>query len=151
MLYQKEGMLYRNGTIIPRKRKDGSIAHMAQIVIKREGKTVYRQTQTFDRRPAAVAWIKRREEELSKPEALVGIQRNRNALLKDAIDRYIAESRKEIGRTKAQVLNAIKKYDIADIPCADVRSEPSRITSHTLVRSSKSRELRGATNSNLRR
>ncbi|KAI93699.1 hypothetical protein T281_15140 [Rhodomicrobium udaipurense JA643] len=37
----KRGMLYRDWTIIPRKRKDGSIAHMAQIVIKREGGFVY--------------------------------------------------------------------------------------------------------------
>jgi hypothetical protein len=67
----------------------------------------HREAKTFDRRQAAAAWLKRREEELSKP---------------DAIDRYTAESRKKIGRTKAQVLAAIKGYDIADRPCVDIRS-----------------------------
>ena len=47
----------------------------------------------------------------------------RSPLLRDAIDRYTAESRKKIGRTKAQVLAAIKGYDIADRPCVDIRSQ----------------------------
>jgi hypothetical protein len=35
------------------------------------------------------------------------------------IDRYIAESIKKIGKTKAQVLKSIKKYDIADLGCGN--------------------------------
>ena len=39
------------------------------------------------------------------------------------IDRYIEESVKEIGRTKAQVLATIKNYEIADLKCSEVASE----------------------------
>ena len=42
--------------------------------------------------------------------------------LSAAIDRYITESVKEIGRTKAQVLRSIREYDIADMPCNEIRS-----------------------------
>lgn len=38
-----------------------------------------------------------------------------------AIDRYIQQSRSEMGRTKAQVLGAVKNYAIADLDCADVK------------------------------
>ena len=112
------------GTIVSRNRKDGSTAYMAQIVLYRDGKIAHRETKTFDRRPAAAAWIKKRETELAKPDALLGVsQTKKSPLLRDAIDRYTAESRKKIGRTKAQVLAAIKGYDIADRPCVDIRSQ----------------------------
>jgi integrase len=38
------------------------------------------------------------------------------------IDRYPIESIKKIGRTKAQVLRAIKAYDIASKPCSEITS-----------------------------
>jgi integrase len=111
------------GHIVPRKRKDGSLGYTAQIVLKRDGKVAHREAQTFDRRQAANAWMVRREQELSKPGA---IERARQAgndpKLRDVIDRYIAESEREIGRTKAQVLRAIKGYAIADMRCSDITS-----------------------------
>jgi hypothetical protein len=58
------------GAIIPRKRADGSTAYTAQIILKRDRKIVHRETKTFDRGPAAAAWIKKRETELSKPGAV---------------------------------------------------------------------------------
>lgn len=110
-------------TIVERPRKDGSIAYMVQIVKKRDGKT-HKEARTFDRRQAANAWIKKREAELAKPGALLGVSANkRSPKLADAIDRYIAESRRQIGRTKAQVLAAIKLHDIADLACDDIRSQ----------------------------
>jgi hypothetical protein len=42
--------------------------------------------------------------------------------LADVIDRYVAESKKEIGRTQAQVLSAIKRYEIADRRCSTITS-----------------------------
>jgi hypothetical protein len=48
-------------TIVPRKRKDGSTGYLAQIIIKRQGKVVHQESQTFDRRQAANAWSERRE------------------------------------------------------------------------------------------
>ena len=43
--------------------------------------------------------------------------------LAKAIDRYTEEAMKEIGRTKAQVLRAIKNYPIADMPCSTIKSK----------------------------
>ena len=55
------------GTIVPRPRKDGSTAYLAQIVVTRDGAIAFRQSKTFDRQPAAAAWIEKREAELAKP------------------------------------------------------------------------------------
>ena len=111
------------GTITKRPRKDGSVAYMAQIVITRDGKPIVRENRTFDRRPAAAAWIKMREGELSEPGALAGLgAKPRSATLGDAIDRYVSESLKEIGKTKAQVLEAIKRETIGTVACDRVTS-----------------------------
>lgn len=48
--------------IIERKRSDGSIAYLAQIEVKRNGKRVFRDNRTFDSRPTANAWIKKTPE-----------------------------------------------------------------------------------------
>jgi integrase len=107
-------------TIVPRKRKDGSIGYLAQIIVKRQGKVVHQESRTFDRRQAAAAWSVRREEELRKPGALG--RRADDPKLADVIDRYVAESEKQIGRTKAQVLRKVKTYDIADLRCGEITS-----------------------------
>jgi integrase len=106
-------------TIVPRKRKDGSTGYLAQIIIKR-GKVAHRESQTFDRRQAAVAWSVRREEELRKPGALG--RKIDDPKLADVIDRYVAESEKQIGRTKAQVLRKIKTFDVAELRCREITS-----------------------------
>jgi integrase len=111
------------GTIIERPRKDGSVAYMAQILLMRDRKIVHRESRTFDRRPAAAAWLKKREAELEQPGGLDAARRDkRNPTLADAINKYVGESTKEIGRTKSQVLSTIKTFDIAELPCADIRS-----------------------------
>lgn len=110
------------GTILARKRKDGTTGYTAQILRKQNGKIVHREAKTFDRKAAAQAWISKRETELSEPGALERAKAP-DATLADAIDRYIRESRKEIGRTKAQVLRSIKEYDIANMDCAAIRSD----------------------------
>lgn len=111
------------GTIVARARKDGTTAYRAQIIIKQKGRIAHQEARTFDRRQAAKAWLARRETELAAPGAL---ERRPDPPLRDVIDRYVAESRKAIGRTKAQVLNTIKTYDIADLIC-------SRITSAEII------------------
>jgi hypothetical protein len=40
------------------------------MMIKRQGKVVHQESQTFDRRQAASAWSERREAQLHKPGAL---------------------------------------------------------------------------------
>lgn len=108
------------GTIVERKRKDGSTGYHAQVVVKQGGVT-HRETKTFDRRGAATAWISKRERELSAPGAVSG-KKAEDPTLGAAIDRYVAESRRALGRTKAQVLKTIKTFDIADKPCSSITS-----------------------------
>lgn len=111
------------GTIVERRRKDGSVAYMAQISIMRDRQVAHRESKTFDRRPAATAWIGRREKELAKPGALSQVKPDRrDPTLAHAIDRYIAESERDPGRTKRQVLATIKTYDLADKPCSTITS-----------------------------
>ena len=91
------------GSIIERKRKDGTVAYMAQIMIMRDRKIVFRENRTFERRPAANAWLKKREAELAQPGALASVKAaKRTATLADAIDKYVRESIRPIGKTKAK-------------------------------------------------
>ena len=114
------------GSIIQRKRKDGTTAWLAQVSIWRDGKHAHRESRTFERRSLAAAWIEKREELLSKPGALEelpkGAPRHKNVTLGDAIDKYVEDSAKGMGRTKAQVLKSIKDYDIAGKPRASIGS-----------------------------
>lgn len=109
------------GTIVARPRKDKTTAYMAKIILKREGRVVHRESQTFPRRPLAVAWMNRREEELASG----ALGQRTDATLADAIDKHI-QTRPTMGRTKAQVLRAIKDDPIAGKRC-------DRVTSSDLV------------------
>lgn len=109
------------GTIVERKRQNGSVGYTAQIRIMRDGKSVHSEARTFEKRRAAQTWMKRREAELAEPDGLTKAKHG-GITLADAIDRYIKESVREMGRTKAQVLKAIKTYDIAEMNCEDIES-----------------------------
>lgn len=87
-------------------------AHLAQLVVKRDGLIVHREARTFDRKQAAAAWLEKREGELATPGALEQLA-IADPPLCEVIDRYITESKKAIGRTKAQVLRSIKGHDLA--------------------------------------
>lgn len=110
------------GTIIERTRKDGSTSYRAQIVIKDGGRIVYQTSRSFPRRRTAAAWMERKEKELRAPGGLDAVQKP-GARLKDAIDKFLANHEKVIGKTKAQVLRTIREeFDIADMACADIGS-----------------------------
>lgn len=108
------------GTIVSRKRKDGTFGHTAQIRLKDGGKVIFTESQTFDRKPAAIAWLKKRETELAVPGALT---KPTDPLLKDVIDTYNAEKQKEHGKTKAQVLQTIKDAEIGSLRCSEITSQ----------------------------
>jgi hypothetical protein len=99
------------GTIIGRTRKDGTPAYVAQILIKRKGLIAHRESQTFDRKQAAKAWLARRETE-AQPGAL---EKGEDPKLTEVIDRYRNELKREVGKTKAQVLRKIEKFSRARI------------------------------------
>src|SRR3974390_114311 len=109
------------GTVIPRKRADGSTGYQAQLLIQRAGQSIHGGGRTFDRKQAASAWLEKREKELAKPGALDRLQAP-DPTLAAVIDRYTNESIKKIGRTKTQVLRAIKTYDIANKRCSEITS-----------------------------
>lgn len=107
------------GTITERKRKDGSTAYMARVRVTLQGKP-YHETETFDRRSNAAAWLARRENELAKPGAVPAAA---DPTLADAITKYTTDSRKQIGKTKAQVLATIAaEHDIAAMRCSTIKS-----------------------------
>lgn len=107
------------GTIVARKRRDGTIGYRAQIVRKKDGQIVWREAETFDRKEHARAWLARRETELRAPGAM---DHKEDPILAEVIDRYIKESRKAIGRTKEQVLRTIKTYPLAGMRCSQITS-----------------------------
>jgi hypothetical protein len=49
--------------------------------------------------------------------------RSDDPALAAVIDRYISESEREIGRTKAQVLGAINRHDVAGLRSSEIGSE----------------------------
>ncbi|MDF6955983.1 hypothetical protein NLR86_26185, partial [Escherichia coli] len=87
------------GSISERKRRDGSIGYTAQIRRKEGGVVVHTETKTFDRAPAAQAWLVKREKELDQPGALKTAKQE-DPLLSEVIDRYICESVQPLRRTK---------------------------------------------------
>lgn len=111
-------------TIVERTRKDGSIAYVAQIT--RRAHTL-QKSKTFPTRKAATAWAKKAEKEIDDAIAAGNDPSPATAkkiTLGDAIDKYIHESMKEIGKTKAQVLRTIRtEYDIAEMRCEQIASQ----------------------------
>lgn len=77
-------------TIRPRKRTDGRISYTVQIRLIREGAQVYQENQTFARKQAAQAWVRKREAELDQPGATVLANRV-GATVKEMIERYMLE------------------------------------------------------------
>lgn len=105
------------GQIVTRKRKAGGQAYLARIRLKANGRIAHQETRTFETHRAARDWIRDREAELAKAPPLPDVT------LSDAIQRYVTESRRQIGKTKAQVLEAIKRHRIAFLSCRDIRSQ----------------------------
>lgn len=110
------------GTIIERRRRDGTVIYSAQISIMRSGQIAHRESKTFNDRKMAQGWLGKREAELAKPGGISAAKVGKE-LLGEAIDRYLATSRKKIGKTKAQVLDALRAMPIAERRCADLKSQ----------------------------
>ena len=115
------------GSITVRKRKDGSVAYNAQVRIMQKGVTVYQESQTFDRKASALAWIKRVETEMAVPGAIAKANRS-GVTVKEMIDRYLLEYEKlrPLGKTKRATLKAIGETWLGKL-------EDKEITSQKLV------------------
>ena len=95
-------------TIRARKRIAGSISYTAQIPLIREGAQVYQESQTFARKQAAQAWVRKREAELDQPGASERAHRV-GATVKEMIERYMLEREKPraLGKTKLATLKVL--------------------------------------------
>ncbi|MGI9274320.1 MAG: tyrosine-type recombinase/integrase [Endozoicomonas sp.] len=109
-------------TIIKRKRSDGTIAYLAQLRMKRDGKIVHHESRTFDKRKAAVEWSRSREVELNDPHKLQLCVTSRCNQLKTLLQRYIDEVNpvKPLGKTKRHTLERMQRYEIASKDILDI-------------------------------
>lgn len=112
------------GSITVRKRKDGSAAYTAQIRVMQKGTTVYQESQTFDRKTTAQAWLKKRESELAEPGAIAKANRD-GVTIKKMIERYLGEYEKlrPLGKTKRATLLAIGETWLGELEDKDVTSQ----------------------------
>lgn len=102
------------GSILTRRRKNGSLGYTALIRLKREGKTVVSESATFDRRQLANEWMRRRETELDQQRAR-GEPLGKCASLAELLEWY-GKDIKELtpwGRTKDADLKRLAGYEIA--------------------------------------
>ncbi|MDR7334508.1 site-specific integrase [Roseateles asaccharophilus] len=111
------------GTIVPRKRADGSVGYTAQIRIKRGGRVVHSEAETFERDAAARAWMKKREAELAQPGALDPKPEIKDPLLSEIITQYNTEKLKEHGKTKTQVLKTIQESRLGGLRGSQIGSK----------------------------
>ena len=112
------------GSISVRKRKDGSTAYHAQVRIMRQGVTVYQETQTFDRKTTAQAWVKRIETEMAAPGAIEKSKR-KGVSIRHMIEKYLEEYEKlrPLGKTKRAVLEAIAGTWLGDLTDSELSSQ----------------------------
>lgn len=82
------------GTLVPRKKRDGTTGYTAQIAAQEEGRNHSPRGRTFDRKQAAIARLNKREAELSEPAALDRAKVPEKSLA-NAMDRYIVDSQKD--------------------------------------------------------
>lgn len=102
------------GTITARKRADGTTAYTAQIRIKRDGKVIHSEAQTFSRRALADEWKRRRESELEAVRAS-GKPLAKGVTLETLIADYVSAAKNvtDWGRSKTADINRLKRSDLA--------------------------------------
>jgi integrase len=102
------------GTILTRRRKDGTTGYTAVIRIKKAGKVIHSEAETFGRKALAQEWLRRREAELDQHRArgtLHGAKTTLASLIKWYRETVGPTAR--WGRTKAFDLIRLEGCDIA--------------------------------------
>lgn len=102
------------GTILTRRRKDGQSRYTAVIRLKKSGKVIHSETETFGRKALAQAWMRRREAELDQHRARGTLQGAKTTLA--SLIKWYRETvgpTAKWGRTKAFDLLRIEGCDIA--------------------------------------
>ena len=98
-------------TITKRTRADGSIVYKAEIVIKKDGVIIHRESKTFDKTKLAKDWSIRREVELQNTDVYA---KKDYLSIGTLIDEYINLFSPE-GRTKKSDLKGLRTRDICKI------------------------------------
>ncbi|MCS6766929.1 MAG: tyrosine-type recombinase/integrase [Candidatus Protistobacter heckmanni] len=99
------------------------MSYTAIVRIRRGGEVIHQEIETFERRQMAIAWIKKRETELAVPGAIEALKAP-DPTLSAAIEKYVTESRRAIGKTKTQVLTRIQREaPIAAMRCSAIGSK----------------------------
>ncbi len=112
-------------TIRTRQRRDGSVAFLAEIRIKRDGSLVHREARTFDRRAQASAWAEAREKVLAKASPMPNRPRPlTRTTLRDILKKYreeVSEVR-AMGQSKTSHIKFLEQCEIARRAALDVQS-----------------------------
>ena len=127
-------------TIRTRQRKDGSLAYLGEVRVKRDGEIVHRESRTFDRLAQARAWAETREKMVAKDiPATRQHQKMKQATLRKVLRRYREEvsAVRPMGRSKTSNIRFLEKCKIARMTACEIRS--SDIITHV-----RSRRQRGA-------
>ena len=103
-------------TIKTRQRKDGSLAYLSEVRVKRDGEIVHRESRTFDRLAQTNAWAESREKKFAKESPTAKRpQRVKQATLRHVLRRYreeVSEVR-PMGRSKTSHIRFLEKREIA--------------------------------------
>jgi integrase len=114
----KYGYVALMGTILNRKKKDGSTSYTASIRLKRDGLIYHSETETFEEKANAKSWLRRRETELEAQKSR-GESFGKAPTLAELIDWYRTELKKHTGwgRTKEADLKRLGGYPISTKIC----------------------------------
>lgn len=127
-------------TIRTRQRKDGSLAYLSEVRVKRDGEIVHRESRTFERRGQARAWAETREKRFAKEIPTIKRPHEmEQATLRSVLEKYredVSEVR-PMGRSKTSSIRFLEKCDIARMTACEIKS--SDIIAH--VRSRRLRAL----------
>lgn len=112
-------------TIRTRRRKDGSLAYLSEIRVKRDGVLIHRESKTFDRLGQARAWAATREKRLAKVEP---VRRPTRTLANTRLAKILQKYRREVselrpmGRSKASHIRFLEKTQIARMQVSDIET-----------------------------
>ncbi len=122
-------------TIKTRQRKDGSLAYLSEVRVKRNGKIVHRESRTFDRQTQARAWAESREKKFAKK--IPAPKRSLN-LTKPTLRKVLQKYREDIsevrpmGRSKTSNIRFLEQCEIARMTACEIKS--SDIIAHVRSR-----------------
>ena len=105
------------GTILVRKRADGTTRFTAQVRKKQAGRTVFSAAQTFSTEKAARAWTKKVKKALAEGKCHRRTPVAPVDTLSGVLKRYLDDTKDTIGETKAGCLRFIRDHEIGEMEC----------------------------------